>query len=371
MPELKDVGGGFKMMDLSQEPRSDVLQQAQQQLGLIDLVNRVRQAPLDTAIKEADKRIKQYQASDEYMQMDRIKRATEVSAAISKENRDKSSALLQQMDHVQKTFREVGFDAGKYVAEEFARTFNLPKPFIKQNDAGVVSIVMPGFAPIKIETKALTDIKDINAETEKQLENWKALTKEYGEVYNQRNSALSQLRLGTGFGDRGAAYSWAKMKDPTGSVREGDYESVMKSPGLSQSFKNQFESWFRKDGAIFGDQGSPTRQAFEQAINSEYQTRLNSVLPAAQHFPKSLVRGVDPRRVIQPVGELTHELILGIKKEQKPMPPQTTPQEQIAEPKPETNSTRVPQQKKPSAQFDSLMNGWLQKMMQGGKSNVR
>lgn len=298
MPELKDIGGGFKIVDGSQQ--SNLLETAQRQLGLVDLVQRIQVAPLEQEIKKNELLIKQEAVKNAPLEAE-LKQL------------QKNQALVDE----QAKRIELGLKQVNAVAETFAYDFNTGANAVREMGGeatdlkdGTALIKFPGQAPILKKIGVITNPEKVDLMEEKNQKAWIGLMSRYGEIYTLNNTIKDQLALGTKDGDISAIYAKAKMMDEGGRVTEGDVDSVLKNPSVLPYLKNQLVAALNSDGPYFGELGSKTRRNFEESANVMWQQRRRVTEPLAKNFIEYSIigEGLNLGKVAVPVGgDLTPE----------------------------------------------------------------
>lgn len=301
MPELKDIGGGFKQVTVGKE--SGPLEQAQQQLGLVDLINRIQAAPSERAAKDAEAILKQNEVKQ--IETSNALKEQQLQSARYDEQRKQIDFNNGALSNIRKAYQEGGQEMGDIVAKQY---FGL-NAISKQKENGAVAISIPGAEPISINPGDVTDPKEIQSMTQDRVAKWEKAKERYTEIYSSGEQIKKQLSLGTAAGDIASIYLRAKQLDPGGRVAQGDYDSVINSPNVPQYLKNQLTRAVKEEGPYFGALDSPTRRNFLNSSKVLVDQEKSVFLPRAEFFLKGQILSdkLDPRKIFSPAGDVTLE----------------------------------------------------------------
>jgi len=286
------------------------LEQAQKMLGLVDLVNRVNAAPVEQAIKDNELKLKQNDVTQ--IETKNALEFQKLKSAVYDEERKsaefQNSALLKIREGFQQDFQ-----MGSIMLQQA-----IPGAFAIKKENGSVAISMPGQSPISINPGDITDPKEIASQTQDRVVKWGKASERYIEIFKSGNGIKAQLGLATAAGDIAAIYLRAKQLDPGGRVTEGDYNSVINSPNVSQQLKNMLTRAVNQDGPMFGDLSSPSRKAFLESSKVLVDQEKSAFLPHAKFFLEGQILGdkLDPQKIFSPAGDITLES-LGYNKEKR------------------------------------------------------
>jgi len=277
------------------------LKQAQEQLGLVDLINRVKSAPTEQALKEQELVLKNNEVTQ--IETKNALQFQQLKSAVYDEERKKSEFTNNTLLNIRKGF-EQDFQMGFNMLN---RAIPGATAFKKEN--GAVAIDIPGSDLIVINPNRSTDPKEIESMTQDRVQTWDKISAAYRDVYKNSQSVKSQLSLVSGPGDISAIYARAKMQDPGGRVTDGDYRSVMQSPNVTEQVKNWLTRATKQEGPIFGDAKSQSRKDFLKSAETQISDEKNVFLPSAKFFLEGQILrdGLDPQKIYSPVGDITLE----------------------------------------------------------------
>jgi hypothetical protein len=303
---VQDIGGGQVLADFTKAPSP--LDQAKDVFGLVDLANRIQQAPADLAKKQADAIMAQHQVQQLGVQ-DQLQQA-DLASKVGQESRARSQAMHDQLLSLPEVFNR-DFESGRMY---FEATF--PGARVKKNDDGTFSGFIPtgqGVYTITIPNQKIDDPQKL-AEVEKGVrEQWMQSPsfKGYQVVNEFYRNFNDTIKLGTGAGDLSAMFSYIKMLDRNNQVREGQQVSAGDVPGLSERFRNWYNYALSSSGERLGPMDSQTRTDFTSAAQKLYGNSKDDAFQQAQFFANLSKRSyMDPRNIVVPVGEITPDSVL-------------------------------------------------------------
>lgn len=314
----KDIGGGlqtFQYEGAKAQTPAGQLEQAQQYLGLVDLGNRIKQAPLEYAAKQADAILKNNQVDMIDVQNSIVRE--ELRSKEIANGQSEVKFAQEQISMIRNAYRE-----DPELGAAMLSTY-MPTAMQTKKADGSIAIAIPGATPFTIYPQGITNPEQKEVALKDRSDRWNKLTEKYQVVYTQANLVRDLLNKGTGEADRSAIYAIAKMQDPTGSVRDNDYKSVQESPNVSQQIKNLLTRATTTEGPVFGELGSPTRTSWNQVVTSTLNNEKAIVEPQAKHFIEHFVEAdrLDANHVAVPKGDLTLAAMFPEKYGQKPKDP--------------------------------------------------
>jgi len=349
MPELKDIGGGLKIVDGSQG--SDLLETAQRQLGLVDLVNRIQSAPLEQKIKQIDAALK----GNELLNVD-IKNEKARVDLLSAKNDEARKALDFQMTQIKSlpTLFNTDFELGKAYAQQIGL-------HAAQNEDGTIRIVKPGkngqLESMTFSPKKINDPEKI-AQGERDLrKDWETQGKDFGiqSQFYKNMKSLAQLRSPQG--DIGIIFSYMKLLDPVSSVREGEQATARNAPSVPEQVRGMYNRALTSKGAFFSDDA---RRGFLEAGQAIYNDSLESHYQRGKFYldmdsKRNPETNYNSKNILVPVGGIGFDQIAERFKEQEPEEVATSdrvPQQRSTQPK------EVIKKNKAAEDFDALMNNF-------------
>lgn len=272
------------------------------QLSLVDLYNRVKQAPLDQATKQADLALKQAQIGR--IPLEDLKLRTDL---IVKQNEELRGQARFQMDSLKAIDDAFGKnpELGQAMLSQFS-----PQAIAKENKKdGTFSVAMPingvmrsfsidpnGNAPLDKRIQMATERKS----------SWDDLGKEYGTVYSNYQ-AMDKLALkATGPADIGMIFAYNKILDPGSRVTQGEVLTAQNAPNLPEKMRNAYNKALADGGPIFGELGSSTRQNFVDAAKAIVESKKNLYSEQARFTAESISRlKLNPADYLTPYGDIT------------------------------------------------------------------
>lgn len=293
--KLQDVGNGVKMVDFSDDSAT---RQLSETLGLIDLTNRIRQAPVDSQLKDAELKLKTNELNQIDVKNDLL--FQQLQSQKNGEQRSQTEFINSQLLKAREAYQQ----GGKEMGDLYLRSI-LPNFQSVEQGKGKIVIGSPGVRPFTINT-GITDPKELEALEKSRVTEWNESKKTYSTLYDYGNKIPAALALGTAEGDRSALILKAKMEDPTGRVTENDYNTILKNPSVTEWTKNLFERSLNTKGPLFGDQSSETRRQFNEATKTIVDESRKTFVNDANFFLRGrvLADNLDPYKVMSPAGDV-------------------------------------------------------------------
>lgn len=318
MADLKDIGGGFKVVDNSDDKpgTNSALDQVQKTLGLVDLANRIQAAPVEQAIKQAELRLKTNDIDNLWVRNEtaRAQLLAQNYEIVQKRNQ----MFLQNMNALPGAFA-VNPAFGNAVLEQI-----MPGSKADVKD-GVVSVVgrLPdgSLRPFSFATNTVTDPEKRQAIAQNWRKDWTQITD--GFVISDENlQAIEKATpLNNGAADISIIFAYAKILDPKSVVRDGEREILVKTQSIPDDLWNSYQRATRTGGPVF------TPEARQHILTAASQ-RVGIMRDNAITFAKGvapILGNIDTREVFIPRGRLTHDTIFGSSgtnlTENKPPPP--------------------------------------------------
>jgi hypothetical protein len=304
MPITKDIGGGTQLVDIK-GIEGNPLEQTKDTLGLVDLANRIQQAPADLAKKQADAAIAQNQASH----LDAINALQD--ADLQSKRGIEQRARVDQIQKVALSLPEVfskDFETGKLYAQAA-----FPGSQVKKNDDGTVSMFVPspdGVRTLTVPHQQIDDPQKL-AEVEKGIrQQWMESPqfKGYQTVNEFHRNFSDTISLATGAGDAAALFSYVKMLDRNNQAREGQIDSMRGIPGVTENMLNLYQRATDTHAPVLGEANSQTRKDFIQSAGKLYQNSYDDAAQQGKFFGNLAQRSfMDPKNVVVPVGAITFD----------------------------------------------------------------
>lgn len=299
----KDVGEGIQLVDVAKSDSAG-LDQATKYLSLVDLANKIRQAPVDMKIKEIDAALKGNQ-----LLMTDIANETARVELVTKRNEEVRKSADFHLNYM------------KSLPQLFGQDFNLGRQFLRQgfpgaeasdNKDGTVTITMQSpdgqIKPFTIDPKKVADPEKIKGMESDFRKEWQTNAKGFALQDQFYQNILKSAPLGTGAGDISIIYGYMKLQDPNSAVREGEAATAQNAPGITEQIRNLYNKALTSDGPLFGPAGSATRTQFVNASKILYDDAKSSALQQAKFFHDTAVRSnLDPRNVIIPMGAVSYK----------------------------------------------------------------
>jgi hypothetical protein len=325
MGELKDIGGGFKMADVTAQPNP--IEQEQKVLSLVDLANKIKQAPVDQATKEAELKLKQNDVENI---------ALNNHLAQAKLNAQYLDNQLKQGEVIQKKFSVLA-ETANMSDDAFLYSVGTMMPGSKAEkdpNTGTWKILKlnadKSITPITIVPQNLTDPEKIDAAATKKREEWQKVTDEYGQIYNHTQTIKDLALKRTGIGDVGMLEATARIFDPNARITEYKghmvAENIQNLPtALQIKIKNAMGS--DTNLPLFNDDG---RQKIVAVAESELATREKQARFYANGM-KDTIGNIPRNRVFSPVGDLNVDTLFAGQNGQKTAQKETKPSGNAAE----------------------------------------
>ncbi len=379
---LKDVGLGIQQF-IPDTPGSQI-DQAKDVYSLVDLSNKVKQAPLDYATKEADLSLKQNQVGQ--IPLANLQAQTNLIVQQNQEFRTQAKYQADQMIDLHKAFAQ-DFSLGDAILQ---KTF--PGAIAKKADDGTVNIGLPigqgRYRPIQIDPQNVADPEKRIAIQDARRKEWETNAKPYQVLASNYKNMVNLSALGTGPADLGMVYAYNKMLDPNSAVREGEVLTAQNSPGLSEYYRNLYNRALSDGAPMFGGADSAARKGFISAASALKDTAQQNLIQLGQNaYNTATEERLNPKAIITPFGDVNYATITGQKGgavADKNAPQQSAPNAQPANFTPPQNPRRpLPEEASviptgggekpgsaPKVQFNDALNNWKQSVM-GAKKNGR
>jgi hypothetical protein len=363
---------GIKLPESITNPMKGV----SEQLGLIDLVNKINQAPIDLATKKAELLLKSNDVSQ--MAINNAISGLKLITEKNKEYREQSKFVDDNMKTIQDNFAQ-NYDLGVFTLGQKHPGYTALK-----NEDGTISISSPTSG--KVYT---IDPKNV-ADPEKKLQiarlnrnDWVNSAQDYSIKSQAYNNIIKSLSAANGAGDLVASYNFIKLIEPgmAGTVREGELITLKSTNPVTQNFINDYNNLLQNKKTLYGD--SPTSkqrvQLLEQAKNV-FETVKTQTEDRARFYHDFAQRNrIDPQDILQPVGDLTKEHLMGLANPPpanaaKTPSPGVIPSSgsQGAKPKKGVeagfNQSNAPKEEKPVPSFQQIMDEWGTNSF-GGRKN--
>lgn len=297
----KDIGGGNVLVDFTKG--TSPLETAKDQLGLVDLANRIRIAPTEQRIKEQELAIKDNEARqipirNAILEYDRRKGQAEAAkgqmALVDNELKEINNAFSQNFEigHLRLRSSPV-FGAG---AEA------------KQNPDGTVTALMMGKA-YTIPGPGMVVNPELKAKLEGGFrDDFTKATGDFKVKSEAYHNVAAKIGLATGTGDIATLINLIKLEEPgaANAVREGEALLYSGSNPLVQQWVNLGNSvkWNSEGKTLFGSATSPIRKQILKQVKGTYERVREQAISTGQTFREIVGRhkGLDARNVLIPPG---------------------------------------------------------------------
>ena len=312
---LRDIGGGFQIADLTKLKGAESSNPLKENLSLIDMVNRIQNAPLDRRIKEIDLALKGNQLLN--TEVDNEKKRADLAFTYSEEARKQSKFFADQLTALPDAYKQ-SFELGKTLTER-----SIPGSIAIQNEDKTVTVSLPNQDGV---TETFTLDPSRVADPEKRIsiqDGWRdkfvAGAKDFGIQSQFFRNMKGLSKLATAQADIGIVFSYMKLLDPGSTVREGEQATARNSPGVPERIRNMYNRALTDDAPLFGDTESPTRGKFIDAAQVLYDNAKQDVLNSGKFYVNMAEKGgLDPESVVAPVGGLTYKDFLDSQESQAP-----------------------------------------------------
>lgn len=307
---LMDLGGGAQMMDFG-----SILGQA---ASLMNLKN--QGDPEMEAMRKEKLRVDTQLANNELLNVNvsNLKQKADLFKALGDERRAEGKYKTEVLKGVYDLFK-VNAQLGAAALQQV-----MPEAQARMKEDGTVEIEWPTQEMEQVDgqptqtpkrDKILINIDPNAPDPEKKaaLEGqWydrfqkNASVQDYGVVSRQFRNLKSASALATGQGDIAVVFSFMKMLDPAGTVREGEQATVKNSPGVPDQIRNMYNRALTQEAPLFGKKDSAIRKNFVAAAEQVYGNIRSDVISVGRDLVEMAKRErLNPRNVITPVGDLT------------------------------------------------------------------
>lgn len=303
---LRDIGGGFQVIDLSkgESKETQPANVIKEQLTLQNLVNQIQRAPLER--QRLEQQVRQADVDFIKSQVDLERSRAQSFFDYNNEARSQAKFFTDQIKELPTLFQQ-SFELGNQVLQR-----TIPGATAVQNEDGTISVAVPGANQV---TKAITIDPNRISSPEKRAGLEENMRKEFNanaKDFKTQSQFFRNLRslsnLATAQADIGIVFSYMKLLDPGSVVREGEQATARNAPGVPEQIRNMYNRALTQDAPLFGEKGSRTRAKFVEAGEVLYDTAKGDTLQNGQFFVDLAERsGLDPRNVVQPVGDLKYQ----------------------------------------------------------------
>jgi hypothetical protein len=326
---LKDVGNGIQQF--VPDGGAAEMEQLKNTYSLVDLVNRVQQAPVEMAGKQADLALKQHQI--EQLPLADLKARTDLLVQQNGEFRAQAKFQADAMIDIHKAFAQ-DFSLGEAILQK-----SVPGAIATQSKDGIVNVAIPSgkgrFRTIQIDPQNIADPEKRIAIQDSRRKEWEATAKPYLVVSGQFENMKKLSALGTGPADLGMVYAYNKMLDPNSAVREGEVLTAQNSPGLTESYRNLYNRALETGAPMFGGPGSAARKSFLDAAAVLKDTSKQNLIQLGQNaYNTATEERLNAKAILSPFGDVTYAAITGqgakaiAEQGAKNQPPVTQPNQQ-------------------------------------------
>ncbi len=147
----QDVGNGVQLVDFNKS-LGDPIDSQQKLLSLVDLANRIQQAPAERRIKEAEATLKSNQVTQ--IDTENAIREQQLHSAENEERRKQVTFSNDQLLHIREGFQQ-SFTAGSLMAKRAGADS-------VDNGDGSYSVLFPGQPAFQIWPHGITDPVKLN-----------------------------------------------------------------------------------------------------------------------------------------------------------------------------------------------------------------
>lgn len=305
MPDsLVDIGGGFKVVnpDALIPSANNALEQYKNTLSILDLTNRIKDAPIESKKKEVDLAI----GTNTLLNIDvdnALKRA-QLNSAVNKERRDQADFFTKQATDTVKLFQQDP-NLGRAALENA-----FPGATVSQTLTGAFVADIPvgkGSRKVLIDPNRIADPQQRITFENQEKDDFSKNPVVTG--FQQQSDAYKKMTglkdQATGASDVGILYSYIKLLDPTSAVREGEIATAQNTNNIPTNIVNLYNRALSEGGPIFGEKGSAARQNILNAGKVIYDTSRQNVINLGQNTYKiAESRGLTPQNTLIPVGDV-------------------------------------------------------------------
>lgn len=321
--------GDFKF-DYGEGP----LKQAQEQLGLIDLVNRVKAAPTEQALKEQELALKSNAVQQ--MALDNAINGMKFISQKNTEMREQSKYFDEQMKVVQDNFQQ-NYDLGVYALSK-----KFPGSVAVKNEDNTISITDDNGKVYTIDPKGIADPEKKMNISRINRNDWVSSAQDYTTKSQAYNNIINSISQATGAGDLVASYNFIKLIEPgiASTVREGELITLKSTNPIAQNFIQDYNNIVQGKKTLYGTEpNSPQRKQLLQQAKSVFEPLRQQIEDKAHFYHDFAQRNrLDPKDILQPVGDLNQEYLMSLGQRQAPSQKQNiVPQGTTPRPNPLSN----------------------------------
>ena len=292
-----DVGNGVQLVDVGKSIGNPV-EDATKLYSLVDLKNRIEQAPIEQLLKKTDALLKQNQLDQ--IPVENAIRATQLYHAQNEDFRQQAEFQRNNLRDLHQAFAQ-NFDLG--VA---AMQTAFPNARAVKNEDGTVAILI-GNKAMTIDPMNVADPEKKQRIAEGYRKEWVNAGAEYATKSQAFNNIKKTYNLATGAGDVATLYNWIKIIEPgiAGAVREGEIALGQATSSYGQQILNLYNKAVQTNAPIFGEANSAQRRNFFQTAQLNYNTVRQAAIDRGRFFGELAGNEkIDPRKILQPVGDL-------------------------------------------------------------------
>lgn len=340
----KDLGNGVQQVVYEADSGGSPLGGVKETLSLVELGQRVELGKLDQQLKQNQVAMAPFELE---------KKKVDLANAKASEYRAQTDALANGFKSLPGAFLS-SFEMGQALASRYGIAST-------QNKDGTVSLAVPGangkIAAFTLDPRKVGDPEKLVANENNLRDEWRDSTKPFAIVDSAYKTIQQGKELKSGPSDAALIYSYARMLDPIGSVRQGDVELVSSS-NLESTIKNLF---LRNKDSSAPFLTPEQRSALYEAAQMKHGIEKQNVVQLGRHYGDMGVQlGGRREQILTPVASLSMKDIYPeeFAEQQGPLPQDAgvrmdlTGQKGAAKPKPQEAgfipSQASPQEKKPT-----------------------
>lgn len=340
-------------------------------LSLVDLVNRVQQAPIESATKQAELKLKEAEVGQ--IPIKQLQARTDLIAKQNAELRAQSEFQTKKLEAIPSIFTK-SFDLGTAYLKQ-----NFPGAEAVKKDDGEIAILMPtpnGIPQVfELNTRRVTDPEKLLDKETGWRETWeKGDAKEYATIFSARTNIQKLADRGLGTDDVALLYNFIKVLDPNSVVKEGEIQLSREASPLTQQYANLYKKAFTEQAPILPE---ATRKNIVATATTVFQTARDAAINKGKNLARVAKSSyLRPENVVSPVGDLTLKDFLAVEAPLSdapppivpagPMPSYNTPSQQRPPQAQEAGIAPTSKAEAPRANFQGAMQNWLN-TISGGK----
>lgn len=317
-------------------PVPNVAGQVKDQLSLVDLVNRLKAAPVDLQIKQSEavlraNEVDQIPVANAQRQADLATKLNDVAMIGIRNAKERVGLALEQSNLVQKQ-NEIFLAKLKALPDAFNQSPEMgqtvldvlapgSKSQVMKDGTVGVAFVTPGgkVMPFTFDPKNVADPAKRQEIAQQWRKTWTEATKDFKVADESLQAAEQAVNFKTGAGDVSLTFAVAKAMDPNSVVRDGEREVLVKTQNIPDWLYAKYQQGLTSGAPFYTDEA---RKNLIDVLRGRVDILKNSAVTFAKGVAP-IIGNVTAREAFLPVSRLTTDQIFG--DEASPTGPAGTP----------------------------------------------